>query len=478
MSHFRSRQCMTVTFTRWLGASMTMLCVSSAALADRGTKASNCVPAGELGAETLRLTVSSPEWVDPPQLAFNSVNDEFGVTWGELPPGNETVILMRRLAASGQPNGVPTLVAEPDVNNVLQSSIAHNPASNRYFVAWRSVASGPPPADYFNHAFGRMVNSQGNPDGPIEHISESGMESTVIFNSTTEDFFHLGRTFYGGPGGIFSRRISGDGVPQDSFVQLNQTLAAAPPGRAAFNTKTGEYLATWRDQEAGLVLGRLLNPQGLPVGPERVLNSTFPGTAFTTGVAYDPNHNRYLVVFSQFTGGEIRAQFVDADGMPEGSTIVIETAKSMEPAIAFDPVNNVFLVVWRHADYYSLTGQLIGLDGTSIGEKLILSEGGLGGSPYTGGVVPNVAANTNSGGFLVTWRCYAPFFPYDEEGFARFVNVTCAVPGDLNGDGVVDVSDLLILLSAWGACSGCSADLNGDGVVDVSDMLILLSAWG
>lgn len=50
--------------------------------------------------------------------------------------------------------------------------------------------------------------------------------------------------------------------------------------------------------------------------------------------------------------------------------------------------------------------------------------------------------------------------------------------GDINGDGVVDVSDLLAMLGAWGSCPGCAADLNGDGVVDVSDLLMLLGAWG
>lgn len=52
--------------------------------------------------------------------------------------------------------------------------------------------------------------------------------------------------------------------------------------------------------------------------------------------------------------------------------------------------------------------------------------------------------------------------------------------GDLNGDGVVDVSDLLILMGAWGPCPGkaCPADLNGDGFVDISDLLILFSNWG
>jgi hypothetical protein len=52
------------------------------------------------------------------------------------------------------------------------------------------------------------------------------------------------------------------------------------------------------------------------------------------------------------------------------------------------------------------------------------------------------------------------------------------VPGDLNGDGVVEVNDLLILIAGWGACSGeCPGDLSGDGIVNVSDILLLLSFW-
>ena len=53
-----------------------------------------------------------------------------------------------------------------------------------------------------------------------------------------------------------------------------------------------------------------------------------------------------------------------------------------------------------------------------------------------------------------------------------------AVLGDITGDGVVDVSDILALIGSWGSCSSdCPADLNGDGVVDVSDILLLLSYW-
>ena len=52
------------------------------------------------------------------------------------------------------------------------------------------------------------------------------------------------------------------------------------------------------------------------------------------------------------------------------------------------------------------------------------------------------------------------------------------VPGDLDGNGLVDVNDLLVIIGAWGPCSGdCPADLSGDGIVSVSDILLLLSFW-
>ncbi len=53
--------------------------------------------------------------------------------------------------------------------------------------------------------------------------------------------------------------------------------------------------------------------------------------------------------------------------------------------------------------------------------------------------------------------------------------------GDLNGDGVVNVFDLLILLDQWGPCpdtGDCAADLTGDGQANVFDLLVLLNNWG
>jgi len=50
--------------------------------------------------------------------------------------------------------------------------------------------------------------------------------------------------------------------------------------------------------------------------------------------------------------------------------------------------------------------------------------------------------------------------------------------GDLDGDGNIGFSDLVILLSQFGCMSNCNADLNGTGNVDFSDLSVFLTNYG
>ena len=58
---------------------------------------------------------------------------------------------------------------------------------------------------------------------------------------------------------------------------------------------------------------------------------------------------------------------------------------------------------------------------------------------------------------------------------------TDPLPGDLNGDGLVNGADLGLLIGDWGCTSGggslCFADINGDGVVNGADLGILIGNW-
>ena len=58
------------------------------------------------------------------------------------------------------------------------------------------------------------------------------------------------------------------------------------------------------------------------------------------------------------------------------------------------------------------------------------------------------------------------------------LTVTTRVPGDVDGNGVVDFADLLAVLAGWGPCEGdCPADLDGNGRVEFADLLLVLSNW-
>jgi predicted outer membrane repeat protein len=52
--------------------------------------------------------------------------------------------------------------------------------------------------------------------------------------------------------------------------------------------------------------------------------------------------------------------------------------------------------------------------------------------------------------------------------------------GDIDGNGVVNVTDFLLMLGAWGGCveDCCLADLDLNGNVGITDFLMLLANWG
>jgi hypothetical protein len=61
--------------------------------------------------------------------------------------------------------------------------------------------------------------------------------------------------------------------------------------------------------------------------------------------------------------------------------------------------------------------------------------------------------------------------------------VYVGIPGDLNGDGTVDIYDAIILAGAFNSSPSstnwnANADINGDGTVDIYDAIILSAHFG
>ena len=72
-----------------------------------------------------------------------------------------------------------------------------------------------------------------------------------------------------------------------------------------------------------------------------------------------------------------------------------------------------------------------------------------------------------------------PYFcaPHCINDMTATIHVSHPCISDITGDGVVNVSDLLLVIDQWGSTDS-PADVNFDGIVDVTDLLIVVGNWG
>lgn len=84
---------------------------------------------------------------------------------------------------------------------------------------------------------------------------------------------------------------------------------------------------------------------------------------------------------------------------------------------------------------------------------------------------------------------FGPFAEFDtlaavtpgQSNFAYRLNIDCGgdpCPEDVDGNGDVNVDDLIAVILGWGLCSGCPEDIDGNGDVNVDDLIAVILAWG
>ena len=145
----------------------------------------------------------------------------------------------------------------------------------------------------------------------------------------------------------------------------------------------------------------------------------------------------------------------------------------------FDPADVSLSDTWQSIGFLLLfdieASLYAGTQYVSVISRLDSSEGSVGiNASGTGtGDGLHYFANPGDGYGEGTWFEWSDDLAYrviGEQG------ISCAE--DIDGDGIVAVADLLIIIGDWGSCSGCAGDINSDGVVNVEDLLSLIAAWG
>jgi hypothetical protein len=90
--------------------------------------------------------------------------------------------------------------------------------------------------------------------------------------------------------------------------------------------------------------------------PDReVVISERSSNEYSPDIAYNSNHNEFLVVWENFWPGghhDIYAQRVSGDGqLLSWFAVASNSNKQINPSVAYDPVRDRYLVVWAY-DYY------------------------------------------------------------------------------------------------------------------------------
>jgi large repetitive protein len=225
------------------------------------------------------------------------------------------------------------------------------------------------------------------------------------------------------------QRFTAGGQPIGSAAILN-AAAAGLQQEPRIALLGGKILVVWETAGGGLS-GRLLNPQGQPLGDEIAI-----AEAGATRAAVAVSRNRALVTWEAPDGNDtgIFAQLLDAAGAPVGPSLRVNTTtedRQRRAAVTAGP-DGSFFVLWQsrmrtvQALEERIFGQLVGAAGNLVGPQLRIETGA--GSGYVQ-MAPAIAP-APGGRFLVTWVAW-PDNRMGLEIAGREIDVTGQAVGEL-----------------------------------------------
>jgi DNA-binding beta-propeller fold protein YncE len=259
----------------------------------------------------------------------------------------------------------------------------------------------------------------------------------------------------------------------------NLLVASAGNGRVLeYDGQTGAFAGEFVPPGAG----GLAAPRGLRFGPD---GNLYVSTDNGRVLRYSPAGVFLDVFVAQGSGGLSGARGLVFT--PEGNLLV--ASFGTDAVLEYDGATGAPLGQW---DDGGLDSGIWGLQGPwdleigADGNVLVSSNAG-------NAAVHSYDAGT--GGFMRSFYVLADAGPVNgATGIAvvpgdgvdadhDFLPDSCeALPGDLDGDGAVGITDLLMLLAAWGPCPApcppsCASDLDGDCATGITDLLALLADW-
>jgi hypothetical protein len=425
----------------------------------------------------------------------------FVVTWeayGE--DGDSRGIGAQRFGADGQPLGSEFVVNEYTPGAQQLPDVACDEQGG-FVVAWESLAED---GDGYG-IFARRYDGSGAPRGGEFQANsytterqlnagvciESGGGFVVTWHSYEQDGYSYG---------VFGQRFASDGGREGGEFQVNTYTLGTQEFPSTSCAGQGGFVVVWHsDLQDGYsygVFGQRFGSDGSSLGTEFQVNTYTYDSQQLPNVAAGTN-GEFVVVWESYgyqdgdSYGVFGRRFA-SDGTAQGEEFQVNayTLFSQEaPQVSLNPSGD-FVVAWSSShdgDGYGVFAQCFASDGARVGGEFQVNTYTLGyqGSFTALGTVLSIDGDAQ-GNFVVVWQSVDLFgVAQDGDGFGVFgqrftVEAPQSCPGDINGDGKVELNELIvgvgIALGQLPVSDGEAFDLDGNGVVTINELIAAIDA--
>ncbi|MDQ5823802.1 MAG: S-layer homology domain-containing protein [Chloroflexota bacterium] len=309
-------------------------------------------------------------------------------------------------------------------SNQHSAAMAYNCNNDEYLVVWVDERANDG-ENSNNNIYGQRVSGTGALLGgefPISTQLDEQRSPAVAYNSTNNEYLVVWhdlrlRKSIGG-NDIYGQRVSGAGALLGGEILISTIVVEYRETPAvAYNSTNNEYLVVWATAGAGAseclcIYGRRVSAAGALLGGQFPISGEDNANTFLSfgpEVAYNSTNNEFLVVWDAGAvyDSNIYGQRVSSTGTLLGGEIpiTIHEVSQYSPDVAYNSTGNEYLVVWHgyYNDTPGIYAQRVSATGTLLGGNFPISI-----APGEQ-LVPEVAYNSTSNKYLVTWTDYRDY---------------------------------------------------------------------
>jgi hypothetical protein len=302
-----------------------------------------------------------------PEVAYNNVLHEYLVVWSQDRDDEYTGdIWGQRYSSNGRPVEPPFVIYAGDRDDTW-STVAFNPASNTYLVAWTDQNAW--------DVWGQLLTAQCEPTGSPFTISDNGVRPAIAYGAVDQRYLVIFNQLDPGVGwDIYGRYVERSGLmPAAAFAICDAAGDQGEPD-VAYNALGNNYEAVWSDGRTGSydIRGRVVYSDG-STGPEVTISQATEQS--DPVIAWNGDDREFLVLWEDWrnvggTGVDLYAQRLDANSDLLGTNMAMVTADGdqNDPYLNYISTNGKYYAGWsdhRNGDTdWDIYGQWINADGT------------------------------------------------------------------------------------------------------------------